>query len=83
MIILKGKQDVNLQSRSEQSMLSLYSNSKMDHIVGLFAIAYASSLTFIKDSHITFQKLKKMKLSRNQEDCIFLLLNAFIFFDHF
>ena len=57
LIILKSKLDVNLESRSEQSMLSLFSNSKMDHIVGLFAIAYASSLTFINDPHITFQKL--------------------------
>ena len=49
---------LSLQNKSGQSMLSLFSNSKMDHIVGLFLIAYASSLTFINDLHITnFQKL--------------------------
>ena len=53
---------LSLQSKSGQSMLSLFSNSKMDHIVGLFAIAYASSLTFINDPHITFQKLMRPDL---------------------
>ena len=46
-----------IEEQARQPMLSLFSNSKMDHIVGLFAIAYASSLTFINDPHITFQKL--------------------------
>ena len=35
--------------------------------------------------HILFLELKtveKIRLSRNQEDCIFLLLNRFIFSDH-
>ena len=49
MIISKSKQDVKLAKK--------VGNNKTDQVVGLFAMAYASSVTLKDDPNFTFQNL--------------------------